>query len=223
MINHHPGEATLLAYAAGTLPEALALVVATHLVQCPHCGDSLAALESAAGILLADLPPAPMAAGVPAQLALDRALPCQDDPTSTVPSTDILSGDVAFPMPPPILHPDLPPPLNRVAMGRWWPIGIGIRWRMLRVRGSAWGGLLLAQPGRSLPRHGHTGLELTCVLSGSFADAEHEYHAGDLAEPTLDHDQPPVATGSTPCFCVLSTDGMRLRGVAGLAQRIIGG
>jgi len=217
LTTHHPSDATLLAYATGTLPEALALVVATHLVQCPHCAGSLATLEAGGGILLANLPPTAMEAGVPDQATLDRRMPLQG-----VPASMAAPSDIPLSAPPPILHPDLPPPLNRVAMGRWWPIGIGIRWRMLRVRGSAWGGLILAQPGRSFPRHGHTGLELTCVLSGSFVDAEDEYSAGDLAEPTGDHDQPPIATGSKPCFCVLSTEGMRMRGMAGLAQRLIG-
>ena len=163
MISHHPSEQTLLAYATGSLPEALAIVTATHIGQCTLCQGSVATLEATGGAVLNDL-----------------------------------------------------------AMGRWWPIGIGLQYRPLQAAGSAWGGLVLARPGRALPRHGHSGLELTCILSGSFADDSGEYHAGDLSEPITDHDLPPVVIGMEPCLCIIASEGMRLRGVLGLVQRMIG-
>lgn len=202
MIVHHPSEATLAAYAAGTLPEALALVAATHLSHCAACRDTLSTLEATGGALLEDLPPVPLSID-----ALDRLLGRMDQPA---------------PPPPPILNPDLPAPLNRVALGRWWPIGLGVRYRPLKSSGAAWGGLVLAQPGRSLPRHGHNGRELTCVLSGAFADQDGHFGAGDLSEPADDHDQPPVVIGAQPCLCIIASEGMRLRGLLGLVQRIIG-
>jgi putative transcriptional regulator len=204
MIRHHPTEATLLAYAAGTLPEALGLVLATHLTHCPDCRDAVRTAEAAGGALLDSLPPAPMAvdAGVVDQV-LARA-------------------DLPGPLPPPVLNPDLAPPLNRVQLGRWWPISGGVRWRPLHVGGRAWGGLLLAQPGRRLPSHGHEGLELTCLLAGAFADGGEEYGAGDIAEPEADHDTPPVAIGGEPCVCIVASEGLRFRGLLGVAQRLGG-
>ncbi len=202
MISHHPSESTLAAYATGTLPRALALVTATHLGQCPVCRRSLATLEATGGALLDELAPVPLSGD-----ALDRLLARADEPA---------------PVPPPILHPDLPAPLNRVSLGRWWPIGSGIRYRPRLTSGTAWGGMVLARPGRSLPRHGHAGLELTCILSGSFADASGEYTAGDLSEPLTDHDQPPFVIGTEPCLCIIASEGMKLRGLLGLAQRMAG-
>jgi putative transcriptional regulator len=202
MIRHHPSETTLAAYAAGTLPEALAIVTATHLGQCPACRQSLATLEATGGALLDDLAPVPLSGD-----ALDRLLARTGEPA---------------PVPPPILNPELPAPLNRVSLGRWRPVGFGVRYRPLLTGGAAWGGLLLAQPGRSLPRHGHAGRELTCLLSGSFADGSGEYLTGDLAEPVTDHDQPPVVVGTQPCLCIIASEGMRLRGLLGLAQRMDG-
>ena len=202
MIRHHPSETTLAAYAAGSLPEALAMVTATHLMHCPACQATLATLEATGGALLDELAPAALAGD-----ALERVLAR----TSELPPT-----------PPPILNLDLPAPLNRVPLGRWWPIGIGIRYRPLHANGNAWGGLLMAQPGRALPRHGHKGLELTCILSGSFADGSGTYLPGDLSEPITDHDQPPIVIGSQPCLCIIASEGMRLRGLLGFAQRVIG-
>jgi putative transcriptional regulator len=202
-IRHHPSETSLLSYATGTLPEALGLVVATHLTGCAACRQALSRLEAAGGALLDGLAPAPLSL---APDALDRLLNRPPEPEAPLA----------------VLNPELAPPLNRVPMGRWWPIGRGVRWRPLRVAGAAWGGLIFAEPGRTLPKHGHDGLELTCLLSGSFTDAGQAYHAGDLAEPEGDHDEPPVATGDTPCLCVIASEGMRLRGLLGVGQRLFG-
>jgi putative transcriptional regulator len=202
MIRHHPSEPTLAAYATGSLPEALAIVTATHIGRCPVCRQALATLEATGGALLDELAPIPLSGD-----ALDRLLARMEEPA---------------PEPPPILNPELPAPLNRVSLGRWWPVGFGVRYRPLRTTGAAWGGLLLASPNRSLPRHGHTGRELTCILSGSFADGTGVYEAGDLSEPVTDHDQPPVVIGTEPCICIIASEGMLLRGLLGLAQRMIG-
>jgi putative transcriptional regulator len=202
MIAHHPSDTTLLTYATGSLPEALAIVAATHIGGCGVCRRSLDMLEAAGGILLDQLPPAPLSDD-----ALDRLLARADEPAAA---------------PLPELNPALPPPLNRIPLGRWWPIGPGMRWRPLQTGGKAWGGLILAQPGRALPRHGHAGLELTCVLTGAFSDGSGLYKAGDLSEPQGDHDQPPVVVGQDACVCVIASEGMRLRGLLGLAQRMIG-
>jgi putative transcriptional regulator len=202
MIRHHPTETTLAAYATGTLPEALAIVAATHLGQCATCRRSVAMLEATGGVLLDELAPVSLAAD-----ALDRLLARADEP---------------LPVPPPRLNPELPAPLDRVSFGRWWPIGLGMRFRPLETAGDAWGGLILAQPGRALPRHGHAGLELTCILSGSFVDGSGQYLAGDLCEPMTDHDQPPRVFGAEPCLCIIASEGMRLRGLLGVAQRVIG-
>ncbi len=202
MIQHHPTEQTLLAYATGSLPEALAIVTATHLAQCRLCRQALGTLEATGGAILDELAPVPLSGD-----ALNRLLDRTDEPA---------------PLPPPVLHPDLPAPLNRVALGRWWPVGIGVRYRPLQTAGAAWGGLILAQPGRSLPKHGHEGRELTCILSGSFADGHGHYQAGDLSEPLTDHDVPPMVTGGAPCLCIIASEGMRLRGLLGRVQRLIG-
>jgi putative transcriptional regulator len=202
LISHHASEATLLAYAAGTLPETLALVAATHLGGCSVCRQSLATLQATGGAVLDGLAPVPLASD-----ALKHVLSRLHEPAAPLP---------------PILNPELPAPLDRVAMGRWWPVGNGMRWRPLHGGISAWGGLILVEPGKALPRHGHAGRELTCVLSGSFADGEGRYEQWDLSEPEVDHDDPPLVVGADPCLCVTASEGWRFRGLLGLAQRLIG-
>ncbi len=204
MITWHPSEASLLSYATGAMPEALALVLATHLRQCSDCQRTMAAIEAVGGALLDELPPEPLAASALDAEAMDRLLDRAYEPPAV----------------PPVLHTGLPAPLDRVPMGRWWPIGIGLRFRPLQVGGAAWGGLILGKPGQALPRHGHHGLELTCVLRGAFADAGRVFAAGDLSEPEEDHDHPPVVVSAEPCLCVIASEGIRLRGLFGMAQRL---
>nr|WP_294512229.1 ChrR family anti-sigma-E factor [uncultured Rhodopila sp.] len=202
MISHHPSETTLLAYAAGSLPEALAIVAATHIGGCSACRHRLEGLEAVGGVLLDALPPSALSDD-----ALDRLLARADEPAPALP---------------PVVNAGLPPPLDRVPLGRWWPIGVGARWRPVQAEGAAWGGLILVQPGRALPRHGHDGLELTCVLKGAFSDGSGRYGPGDLSEPQADHDHPPVAAAGEPCLCVIASEGMRLRGLLGWGQRMFG-
>jgi putative transcriptional regulator len=199
VIQHHPDDSTLLQYATGALPEALNVVLATHLTYCAVCRQAVAHLETIGGIILEEIEPEPMS-NLPVQPSL----------------IDWQS---------PIVNHNLPAPLNRTPLGsHWWPIGVGLYWRRLRVAGSAWGGLIWGKPGAKLPRHRHVGLELTCVLEGSFTDSAAEYFAGDISDPEEgDHSDPPITiTGSQPCLCALATEGMHLRGVLGFVQRTIG-
>lgn len=123
--------------------------------------------------------------------------------------------------PPPVLNPDLPPPLNRVRFGRSWPIGPGFRWRPIRTTGAAWGGLLLVQPGRTVQSHGHVGQELTCVLSGAFTDSTRTFGVGDIADQLGEHHAPLRVVGTQACLCILATRGLRLRGWPGRVQHML--
>jgi putative transcriptional regulator len=213
LISHHPSDATLAAYGAGTLPEGLAMVVATHLGACPLCRGTVAVVQAMGGALLAELPPAPMAPAALERLFARIQPPEPAGPPGTAP------GSTAAPS---CLKPELPAPLDQCAFGAWWPIGLGLRWRPMRVRGRAWAGLLRAEPGRALWRHRHVGLELTYVLRGSFTDTGLRFHPGDLAEPEAGQDHQPVADNDGPCVCVVASEGVRLAGPLRLVQRLFG-
>ena len=53
-IRHHLNDALLMAYAAGNLPEAFSLVVATHVSLCDECRARLGAFEAVGGSLIED-------------------------------------------------------------------------------------------------------------------------------------------------------------------------
>lgn len=203
MIHHHPSEITLASYAGGALPEAMGLVVATHLYGCPACRRLKTMVEAVGGSELDDMPPAAMDDD-----ALARVLARIERPV--------------LPAAPIVRAAGLPPPLDACTFGPWQRLGFGLRWRPLVTGGTMLAGLLEGMPGKVLPTHGHAGMELTCVIGGSFVDGSNRYTEGDLAEIEGEHLHRPVIDGDGPCLCVIATEGVRFRGLLGMAQRLWG-
>jgi putative transcriptional regulator len=191
-ITHHPSDETLAAFAAGTLDECRALVVATHLSFCPQCCGVVEAFEQVGGALLEDAEPAPMDAG-----ALERAM------------SELDQTKLARTAPVPEANRDLPRPLSRYALGSWRWIGPGVQWRPVNVTSPE--GLrvfmLKAAPGTRLPRHKHTGTEWTCVFEGAFRHDIGRYGPGDFdeADETVEHN--PIVEAGVPCICLVALQG----------------
>ena len=55
MPRYHPEDEVLFDYVTGALDEATSLLVATHLVLCPHCRGVVKSLEAVGGALLEGL------------------------------------------------------------------------------------------------------------------------------------------------------------------------
>ncbi|AWU97039.1 ChrR family anti-sigma-E factor [Azospirillum ramasamyi] len=231
--NHHPSDALLVAYGAGSLAEGLSLAVAVHLAHCPDCRAALAEVEALGGALLEELPPAPLEtlslSATLARLDLEEAPanPCKAGRAGLAwggrrPADPPLLGGPAIPAP---LRPYVPrtTELDRLT---WQRLAPGVRRVELMPR-SATGGaaqLLRIAPGTALPHHGHGGLELTVVLSGHFADELGRYGPGDLAELDGDTDHQPIADSHRDCICLIATDApLRFTGLMGrLMQPFIG-
>jgi putative transcriptional regulator len=205
-IRGHPSEATLVAYAAGTLWPAAAPVIQDHLDLCPRCRAAHCLAEAVGGALLDELPPTRLSPG-----ALRRV-------------TERLGGGPGAPAPPTTA---LPPPAAAIAEGaaappdlrhvrlRW--LAPGVRHAVL-LRASAAGTLRLlrVRPGTALPRHAHRGTELTLVLEGAFADETGRHGPGDLLELEGEASHRPVAEGEADCVCLIATEGrLRFSGVLG--------
>jgi putative transcriptional regulator len=210
-IRHHPSEATLVAYAAGSLWAAAAVVVGAHLVRCARCAGTVRLAETVGGTILGGLPPAPLAPGM-----LERTLSRLDEGP----------GGVAAQADPP--HPregrSIVPSLLRAAKWRWLAPGVR-RAVLLRRHEEGTLHLLRIRPGTALPQHSHRGTELTLVIAGAFADEAGRYGPDDVAEADEAVSHRPVAGGPEDCVCLVATQG-RLRfgtllsGVFGAFARI---
>jgi putative transcriptional regulator len=194
-IMHHPSAATLGAYAAGTLDEARALIVATHLSLCPQCQHARLAFEQVGGMLLETASAADMSAG-----ALDRALarlPSAEAPAARLPVAGRSGGG------------EFPAPLEHYALGSWRWIGRGVQWRSVDVASddNVRVFMLKAAPGTRLPRHRHTGSEWTCVFEGAFRHDLGRYGAGDFDEADESVEHNPVVEEGMPCICLVALQG----------------
>src|ERR1700722_5728013 len=201
-INHHPSDATLAAYASGTLDQARGLVVATHLSLCAQCRKAVYAFEQAGGAVLEDAEPVAMSSG-----ALQRAMAALG-PLDVLPPAP---GDANA-------ASEFPEPLSRYNLGPWRWIGRSVQWRSVDVASDDGVRvfMLKAKPGTKLPRHRHTGTEWTCVFEGAFSHQFGRYDAGALAEAaeTVEHD--PVVDSAMGCICLVALQGnIELQGFFG--------
>lgn len=209
---HHPSDALLLAYAAGTTAEAEALAMSTHLTFCPECRARLAAAEAVGGALLDQSEAAPLPAG-----ALQTVLARLDEPVAAAarPSPRAMEG--------------LPQALagyaaEALARSGWRTLAPGIRQLALTTAGGAKARLLKLKPGTVLPEHGHRGTELTILLAGSYTDELGQFGRGDMAEHDDSVVHRPVVDDGPECVALIVTEApLKFRGwMARLAQPLIG-
>lgn len=193
-IKHHLTDELLMGYAAGTLPEAFNLVVATHLSMCDDCRAAVAAHEEIGGTVLDDLDAVAMPDG-----ALEATLKLISTRAKDPIKTKRVSSGV-FPAP---LQDYVGGDLDAV---RWRSIGLGVRQAVLKTSRDATVRLLHIPAGSAVPDHGHRGTELTLVLQGAFRDEADRFGRGDVEVANEDLEHTPVAEVGEDCICLAATD-----------------
>jgi putative transcriptional regulator len=200
MITHRPPEELLLGYAAGSLPEPIALVVASHAALCAETATEIRRLEGVGGTLLEDIAPAALKAD-----ALDRALASLDlaeaAPRAAPWSAATVETRALLPAP---VWPYIK---GNLANLKWRQRSAGIETAELIADSSKRSAFLIRiKAGTALPRHTHRGLELTLVLEGAYGDASGSFVRGDLqvADPSIDHQ--PIAQEGDDCICLAALE-----------------
>jgi putative transcriptional regulator len=193
-IKHHLTDALLMAYSAGSLPEAFDLVVATHVSMCDECRARMHEFDAVGGVLVEDAGEIAVGAdSLAATLAMiagatqeRRTVAPRRGGVFPAPLQDYVGGD-----------------LDAV---KWRRVGGGVSDAILRTRGDATVRLLRIPGGVAVPDHGHRGTELTLVLQGAFRDDTDHFGAGDIevADDALVHK--PVAVPGVDCICLAATD-----------------
>jgi putative transcriptional regulator len=202
--SRHPEDALLMAYAAGSLSEAAALVVATHLALCPLCRADVGRYEAVGGQLLDEVDPTEID-----DAALDQVLAkLNGREPAPAPRRAGPAPSNGIPQP---LRDYLGAPLETLKWNLLLP-----RVREIKLPCSEAGArlsMLKIAAGGSIPQHTHTGAEYTLVLTGAFTDSTGAYRRGDFAyaDDALKHQ--PIAEASEDCICLaLSESPMRLTG-----------
>ena len=195
-ITHHLDEATIMSCAAGTLDDALRVVVVSHASWCVSCHGALQVAEAVGGAVLSDGGTEEVTASCKQQTfaALEAAQP------------------VARPLP--VAAGELPGPLSRLTGFTrfsdiaWKSKAPGVAMADIKILPSAVGHLYLLRiaPGKSMPEHGHGGEELTMILSGSYSDKFGTFARGDVADLDTEVEHSPVVGGEEPCICLVAAE-----------------
>jgi putative transcriptional regulator len=191
MKNRIAPEELLLDYAAGTLSEALALVVETHVALAPEAMRIVSHFTSMGVALFEDGNNLPSVGA-----ALDQALA----------KLDFVAVETTFPAyVPPTGFEWAPPRLGHQlakntrwlrTLGSFEHIPIRLANEPCRVE------LLKLLPGRGLPQHHHAGNEYTVILQGGYTDCTGHYVVGDFAVGPGQFNHKPIADAGDPCIAL---------------------
>ncbi|MEL7301675.1 MAG: ChrR family anti-sigma-E factor [Pseudomonadota bacterium] len=193
-IKHHLSDQLLMGYAAGTLPEAFNLVVATHISLCDECRARLGEFEAVGGAVLDGAEAAEMSEG-----SLDATLKLISRRAKDPIKTARVSQGV------------FPKPLQDYVGGdaeavKWRRVGGGVKQAILPTSKDASVRLLYIPAGMEVPDHGHHGTELTLVLQGAFVDDDGRFARGDIEIANEELEHTPVADIGEDCICLSATD-----------------
>ncbi|MCR9158616.1 MAG: ChrR family anti-sigma-E factor [Rhodobacteraceae bacterium] len=214
-VKHHLTDDLLMAYSAGDLPEAVNLIVATHISLCDECRAALGSYDAVGGAVLDTCDTVEMSkASLNSVLDMIHA---QDSVVQDKPASNTVHDDV------------LPAPLVDYVGGglenvRWRSAGMGVKQAILPTSKDATARLLYIPAGTAIPDHGHHGLELTLVLKGAFQDEGGYFGRGDIEVASEDLNHTPVADISEDCICLAVTDApLKFKGlVPRIAQPFLG-
>jgi putative transcriptional regulator len=206
MIHHHPSDENILDFANGSLSPTLALAIGAHLDGCAQCCGTVSLAEAVGGALLEAETPAEMDEAVFSQLVnrLDAPMPN----VAARPQTDL-----TLMLPANLAH-------QKIGGRRWLAPGIWIRPVLKDTAEGTRVYLLGAAPGKALPRHGHSGVEMTQVLTGAFYDGQTRYGPGDFLEASSGVEHSLMVGANEECICVIASKGVPL-GLPGLLMRLM--
>ena len=198
-IAHHLDDATVLRYAAGDLDEAFAIVVSSHVAMCDQCRKAVRDAETAGGLLMEDVSPAPLGEG-----AFERMM----ERIETVGEEGSIRAKAKPPAP---AQPGLPAPLARyigcsLEDVKWRTVAPGVRKCDISLPTKTGSSLFLLQinSGMSIPEHGHGGDEMTLVLKGAYRDEFGRFGAGDIADLDEHIEHQPHVEPDGPCTCLVA-------------------
>ncbi|MEO1160653.1 MAG: ChrR family anti-sigma-E factor [Pseudomonadota bacterium] len=213
----HLDDATVVAYAGGSLSNCLSVVAASHIAMCDHCRARVRAAEAVGAALLETSETEQMSSG-----ALASVFERIDGSDWIQPKSRNEASDDP--------DPSLPLPVSRLLDCklddvRWKTAapGVGIHVIEKNPDGSSLY-MLKVRPGHKLPDHGHAGQEMTLILRGAYRDQIGRFAPGDVADLDEHIEHQPVIEDGEDCICLIATEApARFKGlVPRLLQPIVG-
>lgn len=198
---------TLMDFAAGSLPEPVALAVASHIDINERARASYEILNRIGGALLEDMDGIEIDAD-----ALEAVMDRLDEPEPVTVKPPRFDEETTAKVPAPL----------RAYLGRslsdldWKRASSGVEEHRIDTIPGYKAALLRIAPGRTIPTHSHRGMEYTVVLDGAYDDEGVRMERGDLSECDADDKHQPVADPEKGCLCLIVLDApVKLSGMVG--------
>jgi putative transcriptional regulator len=192
MSRHPAPDELLLDYAAGVLPEGLALAVSLHVALDPAARLAVDRLRAVGGALLEE-----EEAGLELGDAALESVMARLEGIAVEPKAPPPAPHPGFEWAPASLLPYLGNKDWKHAFGGFEQIEIGLHGDTHRVV------LLRLQPGKGLPVHRHVANEFTVVLQGGYTDNTGNYAVGDFAVGPGAQEHEPIADPGEPCIALI--------------------
>lgn len=233
-VRHHIDDADLLAYASGSTSELLSLLIATHLTLCKQCRETVSLLEAVGGRIFDDAVDADIASPDDATSVVAAMVQSLETIASTDQQSDaggvagdVLdaagrsriadpNGDVRAALDGQSMQLDIDdfPLVLQSYMRRnfdsqkWKRLLAGVEsWQLSDDASGMQASLMRVDAGRVMPRHTHTGRELTLILGGSMLDRDVTYCRGDVVEADETTRHRPRAGVGEDCVCLAVLEG----------------
>lgn len=209
-VSQHPDPSWLVSYSAGAVTPAFSILLQAHVAVCSRCRSELRkADELGAAFMFGE-----------AHASVEGFSPPAHEVGARLEDNIEWSKDEIR---------DLPQFFNQyigthLDSLNWITAGKGLKVCKLASRDDDRMWMLRAEPGTVLPKHSHSGSELTLVLKGAYFAEDAIYQVGDIEDATDETLHQPVVTADDECICIAAVDGpLQFSGlIPRLAQRFIG-
>jgi len=197
-INHHPNDDILLGFVGGSLDTAYNLALATHVSMCSQCQKTVQRLQAIGGNVLESGDKTGMSVSAQDVLANENSIKVET-PMKLKAKTSEKHGF------------EVPAIVNSLIEGdfdelKWQTLSPSLKQHVLDLDGKATARFLWMKAGKAVPAHGHTGEELTMVLTGGYFDGDEPFTKGDLQWAAHKAPHMPIAMEDAPCIVLAVTD-----------------
>ena len=195
-LTHHPDNAMLVEFSAGTLPTAAAICVSAHLHFCQKCRDELMRLDQVGSQLMTEAEPADVDDSL-----LDTVMAKIDEADAAPSESTAEETDNGFPFSVNRLlnNPDHCPIWKRLSGS----VDVA---RFKTGQSDYEVALHRICAGGKTPKHDHQGTEYTVVLKGSFSDERAVYNEGDFLVRQPGDVHQPMGAQIGECICLSALD-----------------
>ncbi|MEL7482365.1 MAG: ChrR family anti-sigma-E factor [Pseudomonadota bacterium] len=216
---HHDLGELYSAYSAGTLDPAFALLVETQAALRSDVAEETVIGEAIAGEVFDTEETAELSDGLLARtFEMIDAQRVSDMAHKRAAAAGRQLLDEVTRLPVPVFEPVI----DAISENGWVTPTAGVRRLDLDVSSEAEVEIYRIEPGRSVPRHSHDGMEFTLVMTGGFTDETGAYGPGDLSVKGPNDTHQPTADADGVCYTLAVRDGaVRLTGMLGVLQRLL--